>query len=60
MFTLQDRAEAHGWRAGQCMTSFNGEKVFVIGGKSEDFTTLSSVSRYSLIKDQWEAETPKL
>ena len=42
------------------MTSFKGQSCFVIGGKGKDFSTLDSVSRFNIDKDQWESGTPNL
>ena len=42
------------------MTVVKDEFCFVIGGKGKDMSTLSSVSRYNIDKNQWERGTPKL
>ena len=42
------------------MASYKDETCFVIGGVNKRRTYLSSVSRYNIIKDQWESGTPAL
>ena len=42
------------------MASFKGKSCFVIGGWGVDDKILSIVSRYSIVKDQWESDTPAL
>ena len=59
-FSVLKKANSDTYRMFPAITVVKDEFCFAIGGKGKDMSTLGSVSRYNIDKDQWERGTPKL
>ncbi len=57
-FSVEKRADSDIVGCYQAITNYKDKTCFVIGGF--DYSTLSSVFRYKISKDQWEQGTPDL
>jgi len=61
IFTVHQKPNSDIWRVYQCMANSKGETCFVIGGMEAGYErALETVSRYNIIKAQWEQGTPNL
>ena len=59
-FSVQQRADSDESRSDLALTIYKEKTCFVIGGSKTIFNSLSSVSRYNIVKDHWEPGTPAL